>query len=67
MGWIKLLVTSSRIEADIIKGKLEAEGVSVLLRADDEGGFHPGLTMINGVNIFVDEKDLKDAKEILDL
>ena len=45
--------------------KLKVYGIEAVIKADDEGGFHPGMAMVSGVRIFVDEEDEARAKDLL--
>ncbi len=58
-------VCNSRLEADVLKGFLENEGVEVIIQADDAGGLLPQLSFLNGVSLFVPRSDLAFVKEIL--
>ena len=62
---VTLITCNSHSEADIIKGKLASFGVEAVIFSDDEGGLHPGMAMVNGVQIKVKEEDLEKAKEII--
>ena len=63
---MKLLYTaSSRIEAEIICGKLEAENIHSFQSQDDEGGLNPALQLSNGVKIFVQDEDVQFAVQVL--
>ena len=61
-------VFTTRLEASIAQGALEANGIQAVLRADDEGGAAPyPMAMKIGVELQVDEKDIAHAKKILKL
>jgi len=53
----------SRIDADIAKSRLEAEGIASIVSSDDAGGMYPPLSSVVGLQ--VRKKDAKKAKEIL--
>lgn len=58
---------NTRIEAEIVKGKLESNGIKTFISGDDQGGmspfpFQPAST---GVQLHVLEKDIRRAKEIV--
>ena len=55
----------NRIEAEIAQGILEAEGIEVVIRADDAGGTYPMLQFIRGVKLMVAPEDKVQAQEIL--
>ncbi|MDQ3230591.1 MAG: DUF2007 domain-containing protein [Pseudobdellovibrionaceae bacterium] len=63
---MKLLQTvSSKIEADIICGKLESLGIRAFSTQDAEGGLNGALMFSNGVKIFVSDDDLENAKKAI--
>ena len=64
-GMTRLETFTSEIEAEIVKGRLEALGVSVLLEKDNCGGMRPHLDLQAGVKLFVLDGDLDKAREIL--
>lgn len=57
---------STKEEAYIIKGKLEFEGITSIIEADDMGGVNPALNSVQGVRILVLVNDLERAKKILE-
>jgi hypothetical protein len=69
MGHSKIVLArtcSSRPEADLAKGVLEAEGIPVLSQADNAGGMREHLAWSGaGFQIFVREEDLGAARELL--
>lgn len=65
MDFVLFKVCNSRIEADILKGFLESEGIAVIEKADDAGGMLPMLTALNGVGLYIPKNDLKRAQEII--
>ena len=55
---------TTRTEAEIVEGLLEASGISASIRADDAGGAYPfGLS--GGVRLLVEEADAEDAAKVL--
>ena len=56
---------STRMEAEMAAGVLEAEGVYALVTADDAGGTYPPLQYLRGVRLIVSPEDEKRAREIL--
>lgn len=58
---------NTRLEAQIVKGFLEANGIKSLVTGDDEGGMYPFPMQPNstGVKVFVLKKDREEAVEIL--
>lgn len=66
---MKLVVVqmyNSRLEAEIAKGLLAANGIRAHISADDEGGLmaYP-FTLVKGVRLTVAETDLKKAEAVL--
>jgi hypothetical protein len=59
---------SSRVEAQITLGALEAHGIQGVMFADDAGGVHPELSMLapGGVRVAVDELDAEAARDLLE-
>ena len=58
---------NSRMEAEVEKGVLEANGITAVVSADDAGGAYPFPLSPNGswVQLLVEEKDLEKALKIL--
>ncbi len=57
---------SSTIEANLVKARLESDGISALVRADDLGATTPTLTLGRGVQVLVLESELALAREVLE-
>lgn len=59
---------NTRPEAEIAKGLLEANKIKAIITADDEGGLYafPIKLSGSGVEVKVHEKDLKQARELLE-
>ena len=57
---------STRIEAEMAAGVLEAEGIYALVTADDAGGTYPPLQYLRGVRLIVFPEDERRAREILE-
>ena len=55
----------SRLEANIAKGKLEENGISSFITADDESGMLPFSLGKAGVQLFVKAKKREEAKKVL--
>ncbi len=67
LKWEKLTETNGRMEADILKSYLEAEGVHVEL-FQEAVGHHIYPVMIDGlgrVQLFVSKEQIAIAKELL--
>lgn len=57
---------TSRMEAEIAKGLLEAHKINAAVVADDAGGMYPSLaSAAEGVQLVVGKKDYKRAAELL--
>ena len=61
---IDIKTFSSRHEAELAKGFLEANGVNAVVSGDDYGGIHPGLSFSTGVRLSVKEEDVEEAKNL---
>jgi hypothetical protein len=55
----------NRIEAEMVQGILEAEGIETVIMADDAGGTYPMLQFLRGVKLMVAAEDKHRAQEIL--
>lgn len=64
--WIELKIFPNRIEADVAKSFLESEGITTLIRADDQGGMMPQMAFTEGVKLLVKQEDAEKAQELLD-
>ena len=56
---------STRFEAEMAAGLLEAEGIQTFISADDAGGAYPPLQYVRGVRLIVFPEDETRAREIL--
>ena len=58
---------TSRLEAEVAKGYLEANAVKAFVTADDEGGMYPYpiAPTVSPVRLIVAKKDLKIAADLL--
>jgi len=56
---------STRMEAEMAAGLLEAEGIAAYVSADDAGGAYPSLQFIRGVRLIVLPEDEAQARAIL--
>lgn len=65
--FIVIRAFNTRIEAEVAKGLLEANNIKAIISADDAGGAYPFPMMSSsrGVQLSVEEKDVKKAKELL--
>ena len=60
-----ILNTSSLIHAQLAKSKLESCGIFCEIRTNDACGNLPHLRLIEGVQIYVSEKDMERSLELL--
>ncbi len=60
-----LHIASSRIEAELILGRLKSGGVRAVISADDEGGMNLALQQ-GRVRILVSKEDESEAHRILE-
>ena len=59
-------VFGSRHEAHVARARLESEGLTAFLQADDAGGYEPQLGLTNGVRVMVHAPYMALAIETLD-
>ncbi|MCA1823172.1 MAG: putative signal transducing protein [Mycobacteriales bacterium] len=57
---------SSRAEAQLVRGALEAAGIRAMVSSDDAASWEPQLALTNGVRVLVFEGDLDAARAVLD-
>ena len=63
---LKLLSTyQTEFEAELVRGKLEREGIEAMLEAQDRSNVLPSLDYSNGYHVYVEPEDLDRAKEII--
>ena len=55
---------TTRTEAEIVEGLLEAAGISASIQADDAGGAYP-FEFSGGAQVLVDESDAEAASQLL--
>jgi hypothetical protein len=63
---IVIKVFGSEMEAEIIKGRLESQGITAIIAKDDVGGMLPPLQQTMGVKLLVNKNDAKKANSILE-
>lgn len=56
----------STIEAQLIVGMLEANGIAAAISADDAGGFDPQLQVTQGVRVMVAIEDAEQARQLVE-
>jgi hypothetical protein len=65
MTYKRLTTANNRPEAEMLKSYLEAQGIYVLMLADDSGGLYPALSSLKGVSLSVPEEQWEDAQRLL--
>lgn len=64
---LRLLKTfNSRIEADLLKSFLEANGIKSMIISDDAGEMYPSASLYWGVGLFVRDQDYETAYRLID-
>jgi hypothetical protein len=58
-------VTGSTVEAQLIAGMLEANGIWAAVSADDAGGLEPQWQLTDGVRVLVASDDLDRARSLI--
>ena len=65
MGWAEFIFTYDEIEAEIVQDILEAEGIEVSVRSRRVSQFPVNVCSMGEIRIFVKQRDLKKAREVL--
>jgi hypothetical protein len=65
MDWITIGTYGSVVEAEIVKGRLETEGIRAIVADETAGGVMPFLAGSAGVRVQVEESDVDRARTIL--
>jgi putative signal transducing protein len=58
---VRVYATADQVSGQLLRGRLESEGITVLLKGDGEGPYRAGP-----VYLFVDEQDEARAKAVID-
>lgn len=66
MELVRLGTYSSITEANLVKARLESEGIEALVQADDLGSTTPTLGVVRGVIVLVRDSDRAEAMDVLD-
>ncbi len=66
MDLVVLGTYNSLTEANLIKARLETEGIDAVVRSDDAGSMTPTLLTVRGVQVLVRESDRAAAMDALD-
>ncbi|GAB2607520.1 hypothetical protein Aab01nite_03050 [Paractinoplanes abujensis] len=62
---VTVAVAGSQIEADLIVGLLQSNGLKAIALADDAGGLDPALAVTDGVPVLVNATDEAQARAVL--
>lgn len=66
MALVRLGTYNSLTEANLVKARLESEGIASLVQADDIGSMTPTMNTVRGVRVLVEESDQAEAMEVLE-
>jgi hypothetical protein len=67
MNTLKLLKTyPTDFEAEIVKNKLEREGIEAVIEAEDASQMLPSLDYASGYRVYVEPEDYSKAFELVD-
>jgi type III secretory pathway lipoprotein EscJ len=66
MELVRLGTYSSLTEANLVKARLESEGIEALVQSDDLGSTTPTLGVLRGVIVLVRESDRAEAMDVLE-
>jgi Putative prokaryotic signal transducing protein len=63
---LKLLSTyQTEFEAELVRTKLEAQGIEAMIESQDRANVLPSLDYAGGVHLYVEPEDLERAKAII--
>ena len=66
MELVQLGTYTTLTEANLVKARLEAEGIAALVQSDDLGSMTPTLNTVRGVQVLVREGDRARAMDSLE-
>lgn len=66
MDLVRLGTYNTLTEANLVKARLESEGIGALVQSDDVGSMTPTLIAVRGVHVLVREEDRAVAMESLE-
>ena len=66
MELVSIGTYSTLTEANLVKAKLETDGIEALVQSDDIGSMTPTMITVRGVRVLVRETDRAAALEILE-
>lgn len=65
VDWVKVTTFTTRYEADLAQGLLEANDIDAVTFGDDCGSVDPALTYGLGIRLMVREEDVEKARDVL--
>lgn len=65
MDLVRLGTFSTLTEANVVKARLESEGIDAMVQSDDLGSTTPTMITVRGVQVLVREGDRAVAMECL--
>jgi hypothetical protein len=65
MEWTEVLFTYDEIEAEIVQGILEAEGIEVNVRSRRVSQFPVNVCRMGEISLLVKQEDLEKARNVL--
>ena len=66
MDLVVLGTYNSLTEANLVKARLESEGIEAIVQSDDVGSMTPTLNTVRGVQVLVRSSDRAEAMESLE-
>jgi len=66
MDLVVLGTYNSLTEANLVKARLESEGIEAIVQSDDVGSMTPTLNTVRGVQVLVRSGDRAEAMESLE-
>lgn len=66
MDLVRLGTYTTLTEANLVKARLQSEGIDAIVQSDDAGSMTPNLITGRGVNVLVRETDRALAMESLE-
>ena len=64
---LKLLSTyQTEFEAELVRTKLEGEGIEAMVEAQDRSNVIPSIDYSNGFHLYVEPEDLDRARQIIE-
>lgn len=66
MDLVTLGTYNTLTEANLVKARLESDGIEALVQSDDVGSMTPTLNTVRGVQVLVRESDRAEAMDLLE-